>query len=180
MAFLAVKDQIRDRADAQGYDAALLAAQVAQESAFDPEATSKAGARGLMQFMPQTWAWAVTMGWIPQGVPATDPRWSLQAGVSFMRWLLARYKGHASPMELALAAYNAGPGTVDKAVKATGRSDWEGVKAALPSESRDYVPKILGRLPYYRAIYGAAKVAIPGLAVGFGVFLIVFLLRRFS
>lgn len=180
MAFLDVKDQIRDRATAQGYDAALLAAQVAQESAFNPEASSKAGARGLMQFMPQTWAWAVTMGWIPQGVPVTDPRWSLQAGVSYMRWLLNRYKGHASPVELALAAYNAGQGTVDKAIKATNRSDWEGVRGALPTESQDYVPKILGRVPYYRAIFGAAAVAIPGLAVGLGAFLLVFLYRRFA
>lgn len=178
MAFLQFKDLIREMAEARAYDPALLAAQTAQESAFNPGAVSPAGAVGLVQFMPKTWEWALAMRWIPAGAERTDPRLNLQAAVSFMRWLLDRYKGHASPLELALAAYNAGPGAVDKAVKATNRSDWEGVRPALPRETQDYVSRILRRVPYYRAIYGAAQAAVASLALL--LLMTVTLVRRFA
>jgi soluble lytic murein transglycosylase-like protein len=178
MAFLDFKDLIADVAGANGYDPALLAAQANAESGFNPTATSGTGARGLVQFMPQTWAWAITMGWVPAGAIITDPRLNLQAATRFMRWLLDRFKATASPLELTLAAYNCGPGTVDKAIKATNRSDWDGIKSHLPQETQDYVPRITGRIALYRTVYGAVKAALPGLAVL--LFCVVVLLRRFA
>lgn len=166
MSFADFQGIIRSTAARLGYDAAVLAAQAWQESRFNPDAVSPAGARGLMQFMPSTWAWAQGMGWVPSGAYIGDPVLSLQGGVRYMRWLLDRYRSAATPLPLALAAYNAGQGTVDKAMQASRRTDWEGVQGHLPAETRAYVPAILGRVPFYRAIYGAAKVAIPGLAVG--------------
>jgi soluble lytic murein transglycosylase-like protein len=76
---------------------------VAAESAYRAEAVSPKGALGLMQLMPAT---ARELGADP-----TDPRQNLDAGARYLRGLLIQY-GH-SP-ELALAAYNAGPGAVNR------------------------------------------------------------------
>lgn len=84
----------------------LLAAVVSAESAFDPRAVSRKGARGLMQLMPATAA--------RFGVAARElfePERNLEAGARYLRWLIDRYDG---ALHLALAAYNAGEGTVDR------------------------------------------------------------------
>lgn len=178
MSFETFRALIAETAGRTGYDAALLAAQAWQESRFNPVAVSPAGARGLMQFMPKTWVWAQEMGWVPKGANITDPALNLLGGVRYMQWLLNRYKGAADPLPLALAAYNAGQGTVDKAISATKRTDWDGVRTHLPGETQGYVPVILGRVAFYRSAFGVAKVAIPGLAVGLLLFLVTVLLRR--
>lgn len=180
MSFEDFRSLIHETAQRQGYDAAALAAQAWQESRFNPMAVSKAGARGIMQFMPGTWTWAQQMGWVPKGADVHDPALNLLAGVRFMQWLLNRYKGAADPLPLALAGYNAGQGTVDKAISSAGRTDWDGIRARLPAETQAYVPLIMGRVAFYRSAFGAAKVAIPGLAVGLLVFLGTVLLRRMA
>ncbi|RFU22871.1 transglycosylase SLT domain-containing protein [Geodermatophilus marinus] len=85
-----------------GVDPALLAAVAAQESGFDPTAVSPAGARGLMQFMPAT---ARSMG-----VDPADPASSVDGAARYLAQLTDRF----GSTELALAAYNAGPGTVSR------------------------------------------------------------------
>ena len=171
MTFAVLKPLIQSIASAHGYDAALLAAQASAESGFNPEAVSGAGAKGLMQFMDATWAeWG-------QGSPF-DPSASLDAGVRYMKSLLARYANAAEPVSLALAAYNAGMGTVDKAIKATGRTDWAGVEAALPAETRAYVPKILDRATLYKAAFVAGAVGLSTAGVALLAFLGFVLLRR--
>lgn len=82
----------------------LVRAVMQVESAFNPYARSPKGALGLMQLMPATMRqFGVTN--------AFDPAENVRAGVAYLRELLDRYRNNE---ELALAAYNAGPGAVDK------------------------------------------------------------------
>jgi len=108
-----------------GLSAALLRAVIRKESAFNPCAMSRAGAKGLMQLMPET---AEMM----EVADPFDPEQNLRGGSRFLKMLLDRYGGDLS---LALGAYNAGPSRVDKL----------GRVPAIP-ETQDYVKTILGSL----------------------------------
>lgn len=93
---------VQEAADYHGVDPDLVRAVVRTESAFDPMAVSTAGAQGLMQLMP---ALADELG----VRDPFDPRENIFAGVRYLRALLDQYDGDET---LALASYNAGPGTV--------------------------------------------------------------------
>ena len=97
-------DAIANAADRHGLDRALLAAMVEVESGFHPRAVSPKGARGLMQLMPAT---AKRFG----VTDPFDPLQSLDGGAQYLHWLLERFEGRT---DLALAAYNAGEGAVDR------------------------------------------------------------------
>jgi len=115
---------IADRhADAHAINPALVRAVIQAESAWNTRAVSPKGALGLMQLMPET---ATELG----VVDPFDPGQNIQAGVRYLKRLLDRYDGNA---ELALAAYNAGPGAVDK----------YGGKVPPYRETREYVRKIV-------------------------------------
>ncbi len=87
-----------------GVDSRLLAAVARRESAFDPDAVSAAGAGGIMQLMPNT---ARLLG----VSDLFDARQNVFAGARYLRTLLDTFHGD---LDLALAAYNAGPGAVAK------------------------------------------------------------------
>jgi len=87
-----------------GISADLLRAIIFVESGFNPQATSKKGAQGLMQVMPAT---ARSLGF----TPTYDIDQNITTGVHYLASMLERYDGNVS---LALAAYNAGPGAVKK------------------------------------------------------------------
>jgi soluble lytic murein transglycosylase-like protein len=112
-------------AQTEHVDVKLLREIVLQESGFRPCAVSAKGARGLMQLMPTT---------IEQFAVADafDLHQNIQAGARYIKQLLEKYKGDVA---LALAAYNAGPTTVDAA-------------HGIPDikETRDYVDAIMKRL----------------------------------
>lgn len=168
MAFLELKSLIEQVAKRYGYDPALLAGQAWQESRFNPTARSKAGAMGLMQFMPGTWAdWG-------RGMNPDDPAASADAGVRYMRHLLTYYAKAAEPVSVALAAYNWGMGNVDKAIQKSGRTDWQGLAPFLPDETRAYVPLILNRAAFYKAAF-ITGIAGPAVAL---LGLLVFLIAR--
>lgn len=97
-------DIIARHATAHGVRIELVRAVIQAESAFDPWARSSKGAMGLMQLMPGTAA--------DYGVADPyDPDQNVRGGVAYLKNLLDRYDGN---VELALAAYNAGPSTVDR------------------------------------------------------------------
>ena len=103
-------------------DPALIEAIIENESAFDSNATSSAGARGLMQLMPQT---ADALG-VTNSYDATQ---NIRGGTRYLRSLLDRF----GKVELAVAAYNAGPDAVQK---------YGGVPPY--EQTRSYVRNVLG------------------------------------
>jgi soluble lytic murein transglycosylase-like protein len=115
---------IRQHATQRGIRPELVRAVIQVESAFNPRAVSPKGAMGLMQLMPAT---ARLFGVIDPFNPAEN----IRAGVSYLRQLLDRYDHDE---QLALAAYNAGPGAVDK----------YGSKVPPYKETQNYVLKITG------------------------------------
>jgi len=116
---------IDEAAKAQRLPSKLIRAVIAQESGYRPCAVSEKGAEGLMQLMPGT------AGQLHVEDPF-DPKTNIAAGTAFLRQLLDKYKGDLAQ---ALAAYNAGPETVDKT---------NGVPE-IP-ETRNYVAAILEKM----------------------------------
>jgi soluble lytic murein transglycosylase-like protein len=113
---------IDEHAKGQGVDPDLVRAVIQAESAFNPVAVSPKGAMGLMQLMPAT---AEELG----VANPFDPEDNIRGGVTYLKRLLTRYD---QKVELALAAYNAGPAAVDK----------YGQQVPPYRETRDYVKKI--------------------------------------
>ena len=100
-----IRDLVRQNAEALGVPYPLALSVLEHESSYDPRARSPAGARGLMQLMPAT----------AEEYNVTDPfdmPQNVRAGIQYLAMLLERYHGD---QRLATAAYNAGPGAVDRA-----------------------------------------------------------------
>ena len=104
----------------------LLDSVIAAESAYDPEALSSKGAIGLMQLMPATAR--------ELEVDPNHPEENLRGGARYLRGLLERYAGSKQQVVLAIAAYNAGPGAVDR----------HGGVPPYP-ETRQFVRRVLSR-----------------------------------
>lgn len=134
---------------------ALIYAIMRQESAFNPEAASHAGARGLMQLMPGTanalarkYRLRHKTSWLTQ-----DPAHNIRLGVLYLENLLDRYNGS---YVLATAAYNAGPSNVKKWLAANGdpRKDsisWIDWIEMIPYyETRNYVQRVLEATQVYK------------------------------
>ncbi len=115
-------DWIREHADRHGLDARLVQAIVQVESGYNHRARSRAGAVGLMQLMPGT-ARMVQVG------DRYDAEQNIRGGVAYLRQMIDRFPGR---LELAIAAYNAGPNAVQR-------------HGGIPpyAETRDYVDRVL-------------------------------------
>jgi len=141
-----------------GVDPAWLLALALQESRFDPKAVSPAGAIGLTQILPHTARAVAAAGRLPWGWLrlSDDPRYQLHLAALHLRELFGRYNG--DPM-LALAAYNAGSGRVDRWLREIGdprgrsreeRLDW--LERIPYEETRNYVQRVMEGHAVYRAL----------------------------
>jgi hypothetical protein len=121
---------IKDASDKWGVEQDFIKAVIQQESAFNPQARSPVGAMGLMQLMPET---AQSLG----VHDAMDPRENVMGGTRYLKGLLERFNGDK---RLALAAYNAGAGAVQK---------YGGIPPF--AETQNYVQRIMA---HYNSIRG--------------------------
>ena len=143
--YKSVQKHLRDAAKAHQVDYELLKAVIAAESGFDPRAVSPKGAVGLMQLMPPT---ARQYGVVAdkagrkdrQGKPLparsveeklTDPQINIHAGARYLAYLIKLFQGE---LELAVAAYNAGEGAVQRA----------GNRIPKYKETQGYVKTVMG------------------------------------
>jgi hypothetical protein len=121
-----IKQMIISEANRQGVDPALALAVAEQESRFNPNATSSAGAMGVMQLMPGT---AKGLG----VSNAYDPLENIRGGVTYLKQLLNRFGGDVTKT---LWGYNAGPGNV--------------LKNRLPTETAKYIVEVPKRMEKYK------------------------------
>ncbi len=134
---------------------------IRQESGFDPEAVSPAGARGLMQLLPATAAEQARKLGAPVSAVAltTDSGYNLRLGGAYLAELIDRFSG---TLPLALAAYNAGPTNVHRWLDANGDPragaldtiDW--IERIPLAETRNYVERVIENIAIYRARRGEA------------------------
>jgi hypothetical protein len=137
--YKAVKHLIKDASVLHGIDYELLQALIAVESGYDPRAVSPKGAVGLMQLMPPT---AEHYGVkadekTPLAQKLTDPRTNIRAGSTYLRDLIKMFPGQ---LELAVAAYNAGEGAVQRA----------GNKIPNYPETKNYVKTVMQMYTYLK------------------------------
>jgi soluble lytic murein transglycosylase len=143
---------VEAEADEFGVDALLLAALVRQESVFDVEALSPAGARGLAQLLPSTaalMARGLDVTFFPDWI--TVPDLNLHLGAAHLAELLRRF----GRVDAAIAAYNAGPVPVRRWLERAGAADTDRFIELIPyPETRGYVRSLLRNRELYRALYG--------------------------
>lgn len=102
-----VDELVEDFAGRSGLPASLIHSVIAAESNYDSSAVSPKGAVGLMQLMPATAAEL-------EVADSTSPEENIRGGTSYLKLMLDRYEGSPDQIAKALAAYNAGPGAVDR------------------------------------------------------------------
>lgn len=141
---------LRDAARRHAIDYELLQALVATESGFDARAVSPKGALGLMQLMPETAARYGVRADRRGSLEAKlfDPRINVAAGARHLSDLLARFPGD---LELALAAYNAGEGAVQRA----------GNRIPNYRETQNYVKTVLQLYAWLKPSAGGGRGSVP-------------------
>lgn len=117
---------VEEAADRHGIHSSFLHAVARAESGYRPDAVSPKGAVGIMQLMPATAS--------AYSADPLDPRQNVEAGTRYLADLLIRYKDYPDQLRRALAAYNAGPGAVER---------FGGVPPY--PETRNYVRKVMGQ-----------------------------------
>jgi soluble lytic murein transglycosylase len=145
---------------------ALVLAVIRQESAFDPKAISRAGARGLMQLMPATAHQVAHRIGVPyrRAMLTENPAANLHLGRAYLQEMLDTFSGTSM---LALAAYNAGPHRVVRWIKDYGDPrhpdvdpvDW--IEQIPFDETRNYVQRVLEGQAIYRLALTGQRTVLP-------------------
>ncbi len=127
-------DQLISQSSAQyGVDSKLIHAVIQTESGYKSDATSRSGAKGLMQLMDAT---AASLG----VKNSYDPQENINGGTKFLGFLLQKYEGNE---QIALAAYNAGPGRIDR-LGISNDAQLQEHYNELPEETQNYIRKVMG------------------------------------
>ncbi len=145
-------ETITKAAARSGADPYLVAGVIREESRFDPQAVSPASAYGLMQLLPGTAKGAARLVGVP--APSTqglfDPQTNILLGSVVLQELWVRY----NRVDLALAAYNAGPGAVGQWQAQRGALDPEAFVEEIPfQETRNYVKTVMQSAAMYKWLY---------------------------
>jgi soluble lytic murein transglycosylase len=147
------QEEVREASDRYNVDPYLVYAIIQIESNFKSERISNKGAKGLMQLMPETALWIVEQASLP--VETLDDLEHPQVNIVIGAWYLAflERKFHYNHYAV-IAAYNAGPGNVEKWLK---DNTWDGTYQHLGSipygETRHYVQRVLYFYGKYKEIY---------------------------
>ena len=144
------KDLVEKHAEKYGLQPEFLMAVIRAESFFKPNARSSAGAMGLMQIMPKTGTWiSKKLKMEDFNVDMLfDPEVSVEMGCWYFSYLSEKYSGDEMKM---LAAYNAGPGNVEKWINEDDELHHDDIQF---EETQKYVRKIINAEKVYRIIYG--------------------------
>ncbi|MEX2414684.1 MAG: lytic transglycosylase domain-containing protein [Paenibacillaceae bacterium] len=127
-------DQLIEQSSTQyGVDPNLIRAVIQTESGYKSDAVSESGAKGLMQLMDAT---AASLG----VKNSYDPQDNINGGTKFLAYLLQKYNGHE---RVALAAYNAGPGRIDR-LGISNDAQLQDKYDELPQETQNYIRKVMG------------------------------------
>ncbi|WP_420795396.1 lytic transglycosylase domain-containing protein [Desulfofalx alkaliphila] len=147
------RESITHHAIANNIDPYLLAALIKTESNFNPEATSPAGARGLLQIMPDTGMWIADQMGRTDFNP--DQLYNPEISINMGAWYLSNLKKEfPGDQALILAAYNAGRGNVSNWLE---NGYWTGETKNIDqipfAETRHYVRKIMWNYKVYKLLY---------------------------
>jgi len=146
-------------AEARRLEPGLLAAIVYEESRFEPDSRSAAGAVGLMQLMPETAVWAASeMDRRGLARRLTEPAPNIAIGAWYYRYLLDKYGDE----RLALAAYNGGERNLDEWLAAAPGAPVGEVIEAIPfKETRTFVGRVRGTKAIYNLLYPGLRTDVP-------------------
>lgn len=146
-------DVVEKYADTNQIKVTMIYAVIKAESGFRSNVVSPKGAVGLMQITERTGEWIASELGVPDFSTGllTDPELNIRFGCWYLSYLLKRFDGNS---ELALAAYNAGEGTVSKWVK-SGDIGWDDSKIkSLPyKETEKYLVRVNRIYFVYKALY---------------------------
>lgn len=149
------EDIISEACEPYGIDPYLILAMIREESNFNPEAVSAAGAYGLMQLMPDTATWIIDQAGFAFTVEQTlhEPAANIAAGVWYIHWLDDTYYGNQG-LPAAIAAYNAGHSNVDHWLSS---GNWDGtledVEGIPYAETRQYLQYVYRSYKMYLQLY---------------------------
>ncbi|WP_418792097.1 lytic transglycosylase domain-containing protein [Phosphitispora sp. TUW77] len=150
---LPFKELIFSQAEKNNIDPYLVAAIIKTESNFVPTAESPMGAKGIMQIMPETGAWAAEKMKLREFKPDDlyDPEINIKIGAWYISDLTNEFKGNKM---VVVAAYNGGRGNVREWLE---QGIWTGEHAGVDqipfTETREYVKKVLRNYSWYRYLY---------------------------
>ncbi len=145
---------VAEECEKNDLDPALVYGVIRAESGFDPDAVSRAEARGLMQMTPKTFEWVQTM--IPGSEELTaddlfDPKVNIQFGCELLSLLLSHYENEST----AICAYNAGIGNVDSWLENPEYSSDGVTLDKIPyGETQEYLKRVTENRETYRELYG--------------------------